>query len=85
MNADDKEVVKKALNSYTSIVKNIYLDSSLKGKENEAIDCDCKITIDQLKYGKPGCVDGCINRLLFIECEPDCQMRSYCRNQKFKK
>ncbi|XP_050527182.1 uncharacterized protein LOC126897539 isoform X2 [Daktulosphaira vitifoliae] len=46
--------------------------------------CDCTYTKEDWLEGKPGCGEGCLNRLLNIECGSGCSLKSLCTNKQFQ-
>jgi hypothetical protein len=72
------EVVPYELPSKFKILnQNIYLDCEIRLK-SLSIPCDCK-------EGE-NCGSGCINRSLFIECDPQlCKCNEKCSNQRFQR
>lgn len=67
--------------SYTKIRNNLFIERKRR-HDDHTPQCECKLPAD----GSPGCLDDCINRLTFIECNPNnCPCGSQCSNQAFQK
>ncbi|CAN6476187.1 unnamed protein product [Victoria cruziana] len=69
--------------TWTLIKHNIFLHRNHKHQNiDEIMVCQCKPPQD----GRQGCGDGCLNRLLNIECEQGtCPCGELCSNQQFQK
>ncbi|XP_047340625.1 histone-lysine N-methyltransferase ASHH2-like isoform X2 [Impatiens glandulifera] len=69
--------------SWTLIKSNLFLHRSRKSQTiDEIMVCHCKSSPD----GRKGCGDGCLNRMLNIECvQGTCPCGELCSNQKFQK
>ncbi|XP_050438814.1 probable histone-lysine N-methyltransferase CG1716 [Adelges cooleyi] len=46
--------------------------------------CECTYTKEDWLKGRPGCGEGCLNRLLNIECGSGCPLKSFCTNKQFQ-
>ncbi|KAF3640375.1 putative premnaspirodiene oxygenase-like [Capsicum annuum] len=69
--------------SWTRIKSNLYLHRNRKNQPiDEIMICHCKPPSD----GRMGCGDGCLNRMLNIECaRGTCPCGDFCSNQQFQK
>ncbi|XAR62849.1 Histone-lysine N-methyltransferase [Bertholletia excelsa] len=69
--------------SWRLIKSNLFLHRSRKTQTiDEIMVCHCKLPPD----GKMGCGDGCLNRMLNIECvQGTCPCGELCSNQQFQK
>ncbi|CAK9160363.1 unnamed protein product [Ilex paraguariensis] len=74
-------VVQKS--SWMLIKSNLFLSRSRKSQTiDEIMVCHCKPPSD----GRMGCGDGCLNRMLNIECvQRACPCGKFCSNQQFQK
>lgn len=83
--ADDGRSNSKAVKapSWTSIRSNLFLHRNRRTQSiDESMVCNCKPPQD----GRLGCRDGCLNRLLSIECvKRTCPCGEQCSNQKFQR
>ncbi|VVC37627.1 Post-SET domain,AT hook, DNA-binding motif,AWS domain,SET domain,SRI, Set2 Rpb1 interacting [Cinara cedri] len=46
--------------------------------------CHCTYTRKDYLERKPGCTSECINRILNIECGPNCLLKRFCTNKQFQ-
>ncbi|RLM79668.1 uncharacterized protein C2845_PM12G17070 [Panicum miliaceum] len=80
--ADDDRSNSKACKapSWTSIRSNLFLHRQRRTQSiDESMVCNCKPPQD----GRQGCRDGCLNRMLNIECvKRTCPCGEHCSNQK---
>ncbi|MCD7447380.1 hypothetical protein HAX54_028452 [Datura stramonium] len=69
--------------SWTRIKSNLFLHRNRKNQPiDEIMVCHCKPPSD----GRMGCGDGCLNRMLNIECaRGTCPCGEFCSNQQFQK
>ncbi|CAN4099653.1 unnamed protein product [Withania somnifera] len=69
--------------SWTRIKSNLFLHRNRKNQPiDEIMICHCKPPSD----GRMGCGDGCLNRMLNIECaRGSCPCGEFCSNQQFQK
>ncbi|RLN09371.1 uncharacterized protein C2845_PM11G07710 [Panicum miliaceum] len=69
--------------SWTSIRSNLFLHRQRRTQSiDESMVCNCKPPQD----GRVGCRDGCLNRMLNIECvKRTCPCGEQCSNQKFQR
>ncbi|CAN4102381.1 unnamed protein product [Withania somnifera] len=69
--------------SWTRIKSNLFLHRNRKNQPiDEIMICHCKPPSD----GRMGCGDGCLNRMLNIECaRGTCPCGEFCSNQQFQK
>lgn len=77
----------RAIKLFTYIKNNEYLARHTKKKSNDDIGtgCECTLTPAQAAAGVSGCGSECLNRVMCIECDPDCQLGELCGNQRFQK
>ena len=73
-----------ALKLFIPIVDNEYRSKRNISKEDKDITCDCLLTRAEIKQGKFGCGMNCLNRILNIECGPQCQNGDRCTNKCFQ-
>ena len=69
----------KLYSLYEPIDENIYLVNRLKDKKNKQMVCDCVIS-----EHVAACGDGCLNRMLMLECGKVCPCGDFCTNRNFK-
>lgn len=62
------------MTSFEYITKNIY-HPNVKKRKIPVEKCSCTLLCDK----------HCINKMMFIECDSNCQCGKYCLNQQFKK
>ncbi|XP_059301922.1 histone-lysine N-methyltransferase ASHH2-like, partial [Lycium ferocissimum] len=69
--------------SWTRIKSNLFLHRNRKNQPiDEIMVCHCELPSD----GRLGCGDGCLNRMLNIECaRGTCPCGEFCSNQQFQK
>ncbi|KAG2659039.1 hypothetical protein PVAP13_1KG328000 [Panicum virgatum] len=82
--ADDDRSNSKACKapSWTPIRSNLFLRPRRPQSIDESMVCNCKPPQD----GRLGCRDGCLNRMLNIECvKRTCPCGEQCSNQKFQR
>ena len=55
-------------------------------KQSREMECDCTMALTRadVEAGRRGCGDDCLNRLLMIECGPDCALGRFCGNRRFQ-
>lgn len=74
---------------YEPLEANVYLDKrkneSRIRKDARSMVCDCILTKEERARGIMGCLDGCLNRMLMIECGPKCSLGDLCLNKRFQK
>lgn len=75
---------------YEPLEENVYLDERKNEhrrsrKAARSMICDCILTKDERVRGVMGCLDGCLNRMLMIECGPKCSLGDNCTNKRFQK
>ena len=68
--------------NYKRIKSNIYVDVKPPGMNYETPPCHCK---PKLNRDLPGCLDDCINRMTYTECDPTCRLGSQCTNNAIQK
>ncbi|CAL5057754.1 unnamed protein product [Urochloa decumbens] len=83
--ADDSRSNSKACKapSWTPIRSNLFMHRQRRTQSiDESMVCNCK----PLQDGRLGCRDGCLNRMLNIECvKRTCPCGEQCSNQKFQR
>lgn len=76
----------RATKLFTYIKNNVYLARhSKKSKDDIGAGCECTLTPKQVAAGVSGCGRECLNRVMSIECDRDCQLGELCSNQRFQK
>lgn len=77
---------KRAVKEFIYIENSVHL-TRRKKNYNDEVDagCDCILTTKQIACGEKGCGTDCLNRVMSIECDKDCQLGDNCSNQRFKK
>uniref|UniRef100_A0A5B6ZFR2 Histone-lysine N-methyltransferase ASHH2 n=1 Tax=Davidia involucrata TaxID=16924 RepID=A0A5B6ZFR2_DAVIN len=80
---EQKRLTVPQQSSWTLIKSNLFLHRSRKTQTiDEVMVCHCKPPLD----GQMGCRDGCLNRMLNIECvQGTCPCGEFCSNQQFHK
>ncbi|XP_017864213.1 PREDICTED: probable histone-lysine N-methyltransferase CG1716 [Drosophila arizonae] len=73
----------EGLNTFQILRDNYYRCARQVSKENAEMQCDCFVTGDEEGQGMR-CGDGCINRMLMIECGPLCSYGDRCTNKRFQ-
>ncbi|TDG50358.1 hypothetical protein AWZ03_003263 [Drosophila navojoa] len=73
----------EGLNTFQILRDNYYRCARQVSKENAEMQCDCFVTGDEEGQGTR-CGDGCINRMLMIECGPLCSYGDRCTNKRFQ-
>ena len=54
-------------------------------QQSRDMECDCTmLSRSEITSGERGCGDDCLNRLLMIECSPDCALGKFCGNMRFQ-
>lgn len=77
--------------TYEHLEENLYLDERNEEeqrrtrKEGRSMVCDCRQTKDERARGVKGCLEGCLNRMLMIECSSRCTLGENCSNKRFQK
>ncbi|KAH8408454.1 hypothetical protein KR215_005822 [Drosophila sulfurigaster] len=74
----------EGLNTFQTLRDNYYRCARQVSKENAEMQCDCFVTGDEEGLGQLPCGDGCINRMLMIECGPLCTNADRCTNKRFQ-
>ncbi|KAH8302965.1 hypothetical protein KR044_012470 [Drosophila immigrans] len=74
----------EGLNTFQTLRDNYYRCARQVSKENAEMQCDCFVTGDEEASGQLRCGDGCINRMLMIECGPLCTNAERCTNKRFQ-
>ncbi|KAH8370072.1 hypothetical protein KR093_002123 [Drosophila rubida] len=74
----------EGLNTFQTLRDNYYRCARQVSKENAEMQCDCFVTGDEEGSGQMRCGDGCINRMLMIECGPLCTNADRCTNKRFQ-
>lgn len=54
-------------------------------REARKMRCECQYTSGEIEAGVPGCVEGCLNRMLYIECGVKCSAKDNCTNKRFQR
>ncbi|KAF0932185.1 hypothetical protein E2562_008716 [Oryza meyeriana var. granulata] len=69
--------------NYASLRSNLFLHRNRRTQSiDESMVCNCKLPQD----GRMGCRDGCLNRILNIECtKRTCPCGEHCSNQQFQR
>lgn len=76
----------RAQKTFTYITQNEYLVRLKKSDhDNDGTACGCSLTLSQIERGELGCGKNCLNRVMSIECDPDCALGKLCTNQRFRK
>ncbi|KAA8538399.1 hypothetical protein F0562_028055 [Nyssa sinensis] len=80
---EQKHLTVPQQSSWMLIKSNLFLHRSRKTQTiDEIMVCHCKPSV----YGQMGCGDGCLNRMLNIECvQGTCPCGEFCSNQQFHK
>lgn len=74
----------EGLSTFQTLRDNYYRCARQVSKENAEMQCDCFVTGDEEGLGQLPCGDGCINRMLMIECGPLCTNADRCTNKRFQ-
>lgn len=75
----------EGLHTFQTLRDNYYRCARQVSKENAEMQCDCFVTGDEAEgLGQVPCGDGCINRMLMIECGPLCTNGERCTNKRFQ-
>ncbi|KAM8709679.1 hypothetical protein ACLKA7_016484 [Drosophila subpalustris] len=74
----------EGLQTFQTLRDNYYRCARQVSKENAEMQCDCFVTGDEEGSGQLRCGDGCINRMLMIECGPLCTNGDRCTNKRFQ-
>ncbi|XP_034482380.1 probable histone-lysine N-methyltransferase CG1716 [Drosophila innubila] len=74
----------EGLQTFQTLRDNYYRCARQVSKENAEMQCDCFVTGDEEGLGQLRCGDGCINRMLMIECGPLCTNGDRCTNKRFQ-
>ncbi|KAH8415566.1 hypothetical protein KR222_005456 [Zaprionus bogoriensis] len=69
----------EGLNTFQTLRDNYYRCARQVSKENAEMQCDCEEAVGQVPCG-----EGCINRMLMIECGPLCTHGDRCTNKRFQ-
>lgn len=77
----------RALKNFEYIKTNEYLVRRKKNSKQDDFGggCDCKLSLSEIARGKLGCGKDCLNRVMSIECDTDCQLGKLCTNQRFQR
>lgn len=84
-NAKFLKEMEERLSNFHVIKENEYLCERVVSKEAKKMICDCFLTHEEEERGELGCGEDCLNRLLMIECGPDCNVKERCTNKRFQK
>ncbi|EDV96058.1 probable histone-lysine N-methyltransferase CG1716 [Drosophila grimshawi] len=75
----------EGLQTFQMLRDNYYRCARQVSRENAEMQCDCFVTGDEESLGQMRCCgDGCINRMLMIECGPLCTNGERCTNKRFQ-
>lgn len=76
----------RAIKEFNYIKNSVYLTRRKKKSIDDVGDgCDCTLTTKQIAHGERGCGSDCLNRVMSIECDQECQLGERCGNQRFQK
>lgn len=84
-NAKFLKEMEERLSNFQVIKENEYLCERVISREAKKMICDCFLTHEEEERGELGCGEDCLNRLLMIECGPDCNVKERCTNKRFQK
>ncbi|KAM7349366.1 SET domain containing 2 [Cochliomyia hominivorax] len=84
-NAKFLKEMEERLSNFQVIKENEYLCERVISREAKKMICDCFLTQEEEERGELGCGEDCLNRLLMIECGPDCNVKERCTNKRFQK
>ncbi|XP_017465977.1 PREDICTED: probable histone-lysine N-methyltransferase CG1716 isoform X1 [Rhagoletis zephyria] len=84
-NAKFLKEMEERLSNFHVIKENEYKCERVISREARKMVCDCFLTSEEEVRGELGCGDDCLNRLLMIECGPDCNVKDRCTNKRFQK
>ncbi|XP_055337814.1 histone-lysine N-methyltransferase SETD2-like [Paramacrobiotus metropolitanus] len=54
-------------------------------REARKMRCECVYTEEDRQAGARGCLEHCLNRMLYIECGPKCPAKDHCANKRFQR
>uniref|UniRef100_A0A915J9Y7 Histone-lysine N-methyltransferase n=1 Tax=Romanomermis culicivorax TaxID=13658 RepID=A0A915J9Y7_ROMCU len=76
------------LPDFELLIDNFYsqeTEKNKKSKKKSASSClICECSFDDAAKNLKGCVDDCLNRVLYYECGPNCPTREFCTNKRFQ-
>ncbi|XP_067641503.1 histone-lysine N-methyltransferase Set2 [Eurosta solidaginis] len=84
-NAKFLKEMEERLSNFQVIKENEYKCERVISREARKMLCDCFLTTEEEERGELGCGEDCLNRLLMIECGPDCNVKYRCTNKRFQK
>ncbi|XP_050329549.1 probable histone-lysine N-methyltransferase CG1716 [Bactrocera neohumeralis] len=84
-NAKFLKEMEERLSNFHVIKENEYKCERVVSREARKMLCDCFLTAEEEERGELGCGEDCLNRLLMIECGPDCNVKVRCTNKRFQK
>lgn len=84
-NAKFLKEMEERLSNFHVIKENEYKCERVVSREARKMLCDCFLTAEEEERGELGCGEDCLNRLLMIECGPDCNVKDRCTNKRFQK
>uniref|UniRef100_A0A1B0A7P2 [histone H3]-lysine(36) N-trimethyltransferase n=1 Tax=Glossina pallidipes TaxID=7398 RepID=A0A1B0A7P2_GLOPL len=84
-NAKFLKEMEERLSNFQVIKENEYKCERVISREARKMICDCFLTAEEEERGELGCGEDCLNRLLMIECGPDCNVKERCTNKRFQK
>lgn len=84
-NAKFLKDMEERLTRFQIIKDNEYRCERIISKEARRMTCDCFLTREEEERGELGCGEDCLNRLLMIECGPDCIVGDRCTNRRFQR
>ncbi|XP_004536421.1 probable histone-lysine N-methyltransferase CG1716 [Ceratitis capitata] len=84
-NAKFLKEMEERLSNFHVIKDNEYKCERVISREARKMLCDCFLTAEEEERGELGCGEDCLNRLLMIECGPDCNVKDRCTNKRFQK
>ncbi|XP_011185204.2 probable histone-lysine N-methyltransferase CG1716 [Zeugodacus cucurbitae] len=84
-NAKFLKEMEERLSNFHVIKDNEYKCERVVSREARKMLCDCFLTAEEEERGELGCGEDCLNRLLMIECGPDCNVKDRCTNKRFQK
>ncbi|XP_037938473.1 probable histone-lysine N-methyltransferase CG1716 isoform X2 [Teleopsis dalmanni] len=85
VNAKFLKSMEQRLSNFTVIEENEYKCERVISREARKMQCDCFLTPEDIERGEWACGEDCLNRLLMIECGPDCNVGERCTNKRFQK
>uniref|UniRef100_A0A1A9WIN0 [histone H3]-lysine(36) N-trimethyltransferase n=1 Tax=Glossina brevipalpis TaxID=37001 RepID=A0A1A9WIN0_9MUSC len=84
-NAKFLKEMEERLSNFQVIKENEYKCERVISREARKMICDCFLTAEEEERGELACGEDCINRLLMIECGPNCNVKERCTNKRFQK